>query len=119
MTSHLPVLLNEVVDALIPDGRVPQRVIDGTVGAGGHSRALLDAGAESLLGFDLDPDALALAGQALAPYLENGRAALVHASYARMREFANSHGWSAGQCRSHCARPVAVAPIAASYPNMN
>jgi 16S rRNA (cytosine1402-N4)-methyltransferase len=96
MTPHLPVLLNEVVAALVPDGRLPQRVIDGTTGAGGHSRALLDAGAESLLGFDLDPDALELARHALAPYLENGRAALVHASYARMREFADAHGWGDG-----------------------
>lgn len=96
MTPHLPVLLNEVVEALIPDGRVPQRVIDGTAGAGGHSRALLDAGAENLLGFDLDPDALSLARQSLAPYLDAGRASLVHASYARMREFANAHGWSDG-----------------------
>lgn len=96
MIPHLPVLLNEVVDALISDGRVPQRVIDGTVGAGGHSRALLDAGAEHLLGFDLDPDALALAGETLSPYLADRRAALVHASYACMKEFAEKHGWHDG-----------------------
>lgn len=96
MTPHLPVLLGEVVDALIPDGRVPRRVIDGTTGAGGHSRALLEAGAEHLLGFDLDPDALQLAAHSLAPYLDSGRATLIHASYARMKEFAHTHGWESG-----------------------
>ena len=44
--AHIPVLLNQVLDALIPEGRVPARVIDGTLGAGGHSAALLERGSE-------------------------------------------------------------------------
>src|SRR5690606_2172960 len=32
----------------------------------------------------------------LASYLQNGQAALVHASYTRMREFADAHGWREG-----------------------
>ena len=51
---HVPVLLAEVVAALAPaPGR---RLIDATFGAGGYSRALLEAGAE-VVGLDRDPSA--------------------------------------------------------------
>lgn len=96
LSPHLPVLLKEVVAALVPDGQAPRRVIDGTVGAGGHSRALLESGAGALLGFDLDRDALAIARETLQPYLADGRASLVHASYTAMREHAVAHGWADG-----------------------
>jgi len=50
---HLPVLLNEVVVALSPlAGAV---VVDGTFGAGGYSRALLQAGAK-IVAIDRDPN---------------------------------------------------------------
>ena len=53
---HVPVLLDEVLRAL---NIVPgERHIDGTYGAGGYSRAMLDAGAE-VVAFDRDPDAIA------------------------------------------------------------
>ncbi len=55
---HVPVLLDEVLRAL---NIVPgERHIDGTYGAGGYSRAMLDAGAE-VVAFDRDPDAIAAA----------------------------------------------------------
>ncbi|MDO8411145.1 MAG: 16S rRNA (cytosine(1402)-N(4))-methyltransferase RsmH [Phenylobacterium sp.] len=51
---HLPVLLNEVVEALaIAPGDV---VVDGTFGAGGYARAFLAAGAK-VTAFDRDPTA--------------------------------------------------------------
>ncbi len=54
---HIPVLLNEVIEALDPQpGDV---VIDATFGAGGYTRALLDRGA-TVHAFDRDPDAIAL-----------------------------------------------------------
>ena len=43
VTRHIPVLLNEVVDALQP--RDGGRYVDGTFGAGGYSAALLAAAA--------------------------------------------------------------------------
>jgi len=49
---HVPVLLNEVLAALSP--LAGARIIDGTFGAGGYSRALLEAGA-SVIGIDRDP----------------------------------------------------------------
>ncbi|MXO89539.1 16S rRNA (cytosine(1402)-N(4))-methyltransferase RsmH [Pontixanthobacter aquaemixtae] len=53
---HIPVLLDEVVAALAPQqGDV---IIDATFGAGGYTRALLDAGA-TVHAFDRDPDAIA------------------------------------------------------------
>jgi 16S rRNA (cytosine1402-N4)-methyltransferase len=54
--SHIPVLLEEVIAALDPQpGDV---VVDATFGAGGYSRAILDAGA-TVHAFDRDPDAIA------------------------------------------------------------
>src|SRR5690554_6957382 len=49
---HRPVLLDEVLAAFAPlDGK---RIVDGTFGAGGYSRALLEAGA-TVIGIDRDP----------------------------------------------------------------
>lgn len=56
---HIPVLIEEVVEALNPQpGDV---IVDATFGAGGYTRAFLDAGA-TVHAFDRDPDAIA-AGQ--------------------------------------------------------
>ncbi|MFN8527612.1 MAG: 16S rRNA (cytosine(1402)-N(4))-methyltransferase RsmH [Anaerolineae bacterium] len=89
--THVSVLLQEVLEALLPPGRVVQRVIDGTLGAGGHAAAMLERGAEELLGLDLDPTAIGLATAALAPY--GDRAHIAHASYAEMRDQATALGW--------------------------
>lgn len=52
---HVPVLLAEVLDALAP---LPgARILDGTFGAGGYSRAILEAGA-SVIAIDRDPTVL-------------------------------------------------------------
>ncbi len=93
-TAHVPVLLEEVLTALLPDGHPVERVIDGTLGAGGHSTALLHAGVGHLLGFDLDPQALALAREALAPFAD--RATIVHDSYLHMVRHAETLGWDDG-----------------------
>lgn len=58
---HIPVLLDEVLDALAPGpGEV---MVDATFGAGGYTRVLLARGA-AVIAFDRDPDAIA-AGRAL------------------------------------------------------
>ena len=59
-SPHVPVLLAEVLEALAP--RPGDLIVDATFGAGGYTRALLDAGA-TVHAFDRDPDAIA-AGRA-------------------------------------------------------
>jgi 16S rRNA (cytosine1402-N4)-methyltransferase len=75
--AHEPVMVAEVLDVLAPArGGL---FVDCTVGLGGHSRALLEAGADRVLGLDRDPSALAIAREALAAFGE--RVELVHADY--------------------------------------
>jgi len=53
---HIPVLLSEVVDSLRPvDGGT---YIDGTFGAGGYTRAILEAANCSVIALDRDPNAI-------------------------------------------------------------
>ena len=55
-TPHRPVLLTEVIEALAPrDGAI---YVDGTFGAGGYSRALLEAAHCTVIAIDRDPDAV-------------------------------------------------------------
>lgn len=75
---HIPVLLDEVLDALaILPGETH---VDGTFGAGGYTRAMLGQGA-AVIAFDRDPDAIA-GGQSLAA-AEPGLT-LVHADFSGM-----------------------------------
>jgi len=71
------------------------RYVDGTLGAGGHARGILEACAPGgrLLGLDVDPQALALARETLAPYGE--RATLVQASYETLAAQLSALGWDA------------------------
>jgi 16S rRNA (cytosine1402-N4)-methyltransferase len=78
---HIPVLLNEVISALsISEGETH---VDGTFGAGGYSRAMLEQGAR-VIAFDRDPDAIR-EGQALAGS-SGGRLTLVPERFSRMRQ---------------------------------
>ena len=90
---HVPVLLREVLDGLQPG---PGGVyIDGTVGAGGHSFAILErAGEGRLLGLDVDPTALSLAAVRLQAYIEAGRARLVRSNFERLDEVAQAEGFA-------------------------
>ncbi len=57
-TSHTPVMLNEVSEALSPrDGAI---YVDATFGAGGYAKALLEAADCTVWGIDRDPDAVSL-----------------------------------------------------------
>ena len=55
-SPHVPVLLAEVLDALAP--QPGDLIVDATFGAGGYTRAFLDAGA-TVHAFDRDPEAIA------------------------------------------------------------
>jgi 16S rRNA (cytosine1402-N4)-methyltransferase len=88
MTPHISVLLQPILRHLLP----AERVIDGTLGAGGHTRALLEQGAGTVLGLDLDLQAIALATANLASFGQ--RAVIRHASYEHMTEVAAGLGWN-------------------------
>ncbi len=80
--KHKTVLLDEAVELLItnPAGSY----VDGTFGRGGHSRVILSQlSAEGrLLGFDKDPQAIAVAEQL---QQQDGRFEIVHDSFAQLR----------------------------------
>ncbi len=88
---HIPVLYQEIIDYLQP--RPGGRYIDGTVGAGGHTKGLLLASAPDgqVLAFDRDPDAIVYARQQL--HDEEQRITFIHASYAEMAKTAPLHGF--------------------------
>jgi 16S rRNA (cytosine1402-N4)-methyltransferase len=80
--THVPVLTAEVLQHLRPEqGGL---FVDCTIGLGGHSRALLEAGATRVIGLDRDLDALARAREILAPW--GDRVELVHADYRAIDE---------------------------------
>ena len=84
--THIPVMTAEVLQYLRPEqGGL---FVDCTVGLGGHSRALLEAGASRIIGLDRDLDALARARETLAPW--GDRVELVHADYRAIDEVLES-----------------------------
>jgi 16S rRNA (cytosine1402-N4)-methyltransferase len=76
---HIPVLLRPLLEAVAPVSGV---WVDGTLGAGGYTRGLLDAGAERVIGIDRDPDAHDLAMDWIGPYA--GRVDLVEGNFSDM-----------------------------------
>ena len=90
-SPHLPVLYKEIIHALQPEqGGL---YVDGTLGAGGHARGILEACAPDgqLLGLDVDPQALAIARKTLAPYED--RIHLAQASYTTLAAQLQQLGW--------------------------
>src|SRR5947207_14567393 len=88
MSGHVPVLLNEVVDALEP--RDGGRYVDGTFGGGGYTTAILDRAACEVIALDRDPDAIA-AGQALAERYAP-RLRLIEGRFGDMAELLSAEG---------------------------
>src|SRR5690606_3174318 len=78
---HTPVLLERCIELLAPALSGPDAVIvDGTLGMGGHTEALLERFPElHIIGLDRDPDALRIAGERLARFAD--RLTLVHTVY--------------------------------------
>jgi 16S rRNA (cytosine1402-N4)-methyltransferase len=85
---HEPVLVAEVLEHLEPSrGGL---FVDCTVGLGGHARAMLDAGATRLIGFDRDRAAVDRSREALKPYAD--RVELAHADYRQLGDLLDSRG---------------------------
>lgn len=88
MSAHIPVLTAETLLYLRPErGGL---FVDCTVGLGGHTKALLEAGAARVIGFDRDVHALAVARDVLAPW--GDRVELVHADYRSLDEVLDRRG---------------------------
>lgn len=87
-TKHIPVLLNETVDALSvkPGGRY----VDGTLGRAGHTREIIARGG-TVLGIDRDEAAIA-AGERLKVEFE-GRLEVAYGNHGDLKRIANEKGW--------------------------
>ncbi len=85
--GHVPVLLDEAMEALSP--RASGLYVDGTFGAGGYARALLDRAAR-VIALDRDPSAVR-AGAALVAS-SNGRLELIEARFGDLDEIAERLG---------------------------
>ncbi len=86
--NHKPVLFRETIEALHirPDGRY----IDGTMGGGGHSEAIVKRLTTGrLLSIDQDPDAIAAGGERLGKYPQS---VVVKGNFAQMEELARAQG---------------------------
>ena len=89
--QHTPVLFNEVLDSLNPS---PGGIyVDGTVGAGGHARGILQKiiPGGKLLGLDRDPAALDIAKSRLAEF--GDQVVLIHSSYTELKSHLNNLNW--------------------------
>lgn len=89
---HVPVLLERIVELLLPALDQPDAVyVDCTLGLAGHAEAILTAAPQArLIGIDRDTDALAMAGQRLAPF--GDRVQLFHAVYDEITEVLEEAG---------------------------
>ncbi len=91
-TAHQPVLYHEIIQALEPKNK--GYYVDCTLGAGGHAHGILNASQPEgqLLGFDLDPQALTLARETLAPH--ERRTFLRQRSYTKLKETLQEIKWT-------------------------
>ncbi len=77
---HAPALVGPVLELL----GGAHRVLDGTLGGGGHSAALIEAGVHHVTGVDRDPDALAAASHRLGTAASEGRFAAWQGNYSHL-----------------------------------
>ena len=88
--QHIPVLFKPVT-SLIAEHK-PQRIIDATIGGGGHARGLLERLPNAqLLGIDRDDTAIAAASQNLEPFKD--RVTILKGVFSDMKAIAESIGW--------------------------
>ncbi len=80
---HIPVLLGPLLRAVAP---VSGRWLDGTFGAGGYAKGLLEAGADHVTGVDRDPSVFEMAKGWAGDH--EGRLSLVEGTFGRLDEYA-------------------------------
>jgi 16S rRNA (cytosine1402-N4)-methyltransferase len=79
---HIPIMVAEVLSCL--KGSELKVFFDGTLGAGGHARAILEAHPEikRYIACDKDPQALAIARENLAPWAD--KLELIHGDFSQL-----------------------------------
>lgn len=82
---HIPVLLRPLLAAVAP---VSGLWLDGTFGAGGYARGLLEAGADTLIGVDRDPEVFALAAGWAAEF--GDRLRLVEGTFGKLDTYSDA-----------------------------
>lgn len=82
---HIPVLIDPLIRAVAP---VAGHWVDGTFGAGGYARRLLDAGAERVTGIDRDPMVFRMAAAWAGDY--GDRLRLVEGTFSDLDELAEA-----------------------------
>ena len=83
-SPHIPVLLRPILDHCAP---ISGAWLDGTFGAGGYTRALLDAGADRVYGVDRDPMVFDMAQSWAVDY--GDRLHLVEGVFSKLDEYAS------------------------------
>jgi len=94
-SRHLPVLLNEVMDGLaVASGA---RVIDGTLGGGGHTALLLERLSPNgqLLGIDADPAAIRRNQIRFAPQLSANQLVIAQGNFGEIQTIATEASFTA------------------------
>ncbi len=87
---HIPILVQQWLEFL--DGAAIKIYVDGTLGAGGHARAVLEAHEEieSFIGIDQDPDALKIASHELKEWEK--KTTLIHDNFENIEAILSSRG---------------------------
>jgi 16S rRNA (cytosine1402-N4)-methyltransferase len=86
-TPHISVLQSEVLSCFKDQNM--RLFFEGTLGAGGHARAILEAHPEieRYIACDRDPEALASAADNLAPWRD--KVELIHGDFAQLDDYLN------------------------------
>jgi 16S rRNA (cytosine1402-N4)-methyltransferase len=86
-SPHIPVLLTPILNAVEP---VHGRWLDGTFGAGGYTRALLDAGADCVYAIDRDPEVFERAKHWVDEY--DNRLVMMKGTFGQLDKLVTEHG---------------------------
>src|SRR6266702_659859 len=92
-TQHVPVMLQEVLKFLQPGAG--GHYVDGTLGGGGHTQAILERSAPDgkVMGVDTDAQAIARTKERLSDFVNNGRLVLVHGNFAELARIVHEAGF--------------------------
>ena len=86
-SPHIPVLLAQILDSVKP---ISGKWVDGTFGAGGYTRAILEAGADVVYAIDRDPEVFTSAEKWVGDY--GDRLNLIHGTFGDLDHHVKSEG---------------------------